>query len=148
MTDLVFRTEGNWDTTTLFEGGVEVLADRLYVELRAGRDDDGDPISGGLQDGADFTAYVAPSDNPDQPWDVFPGRLTFQCPDYEVILENTHPEGDPRYLRVWLNQEDISNRVIDVVFDINAPADVASAFVTVFKNHFFVRDEIITYTLL
>lgn len=148
MTDLVFRTEGDWDSTTLFEGGVEVHADRLYVELRAGRDDYGDPIGGGLRDGADFTAYVSPSENPGQPWDIFPGRLTLTFPESEVILENTHPECDLNYLHIWLNGEEVSNRIIDLVVDINAPEDSASAFITVFKNHLFTRDEVITNTLL
>ena len=148
MNDLVFRTGGDWDSTTLFESGNEVAADRLYVELRAGRNDNGDPMNGGVQDGSDFTAYVAPSDNPEQPWDVFPGRLMLVFPEYQVVLENTHPEGDLNYLHIWLNNDEITNKVVDLVVDINAPEDSASGFVTVFKGHFFVRDEIITYTVL
>lgn len=148
MTDLVFRTQGDWDSTTLFEGGVEVLADRMLIELRSGRDGNGDPINGGLRNGGEFTAYVAPSESPDQPWDIFPGRISMEFPDYQVILENTHPEGDLNYLKVWMNGEEIGNRVIDLVVDIDAPGDSASAFVTVFKNHLFVRDEIITHTIL
>jgi hypothetical protein len=50
--------------------------------------------------------------------------------------------------RIYLNGEDITERVIDVYIDINAHDDVVSAYVTVYKSRFFLRDEIITHTII
>ncbi len=149
MRETLFRTEGDWDSTTLHLNGMEIAADRLVVELRAGRDDfDDEPTSGGVRQGADLTAYVTPSDTPEEPQDLLPGRITCEFPGYTVILENTHPEVFADQTRVWLNGREITRAVVDVLRDINAPESDARAYVSEYKDRFLLRDELITHTIL
>ena len=148
MNDFVFRTGGDWDSTTLDNNGVEVLAAQMFVELQAGRDEFGEPIGGGVFDGANLTAIIRPEEDPEQPFDILPGRLTMECPGYTVILENVHPGMYLNQTRVWLNGDEVTNRVVDLYVDINAVDDVVTAWMTVYKSHWFRRDEVITYTIL
>ncbi|MDX1933736.1 MAG: hypothetical protein SFU56_14150 [Capsulimonadales bacterium] len=148
MNELIFRTGGSWETTTLFNRGMEVNTAQLFVDLRAGRDEWGDPIRGGIFEGADLTAIVRPAEDPYSPWDVLPGRLMMQFPGYELILENYHPAVYLDHTRVFMNGENITDRVIDLYVDINAVDDVVSAYVTVYKSHFFRRDEVITHNII
>jgi NAD-dependent oxidoreductase involved in siderophore biosynthesis len=148
MNDMVFQTGGDWDSTTLFNNGTEVQAAQLFVELHAGRDDFGDPTTGGIWDGADLTAIVRPQEDPDTPFDILPGRLTLQFPEGVVVLENYHPMVELTATRVLFNNDDVTNRVVDLYVDINAADDVVKAFLTVYKPHWIRRDEVITYTFL
>lgn len=146
--DLVFRTEGSWDTTTLFNNGYEVAAAQLYIELRAGRDDYGDEVAGGIWEGADLTALVRPADDPLAPFDIFPGRISLEFPGYRIVLENDHPEVDLRHLRIWFNGDDVTSRIVDLVVDINAVDDFVQAFATIYKSRFLLRDEVITHNII
>ena len=58
MNNMVFSTGGDWDTTTLQNNGVEVMAAQMFVELAAGRDDYGEPANGGVGLGGTITAIV------------------------------------------------------------------------------------------
>ena len=63
MRETIFRTGGDWDSTTLHVNGVELPADRLLVELRAGEEDDDhrvghEPIGGEKQDGAEVGRMI------------------------------------------------------------------------------------------
>jgi hypothetical protein len=148
MNELVFRTGGSWDTTTLFNNGYEVAAAQLFVELRAGRDEWGEPVDGGIFEGADLAALVRPADDPHNPWDVLPGRLTMEFPGYALVLENYHPAVYMDHTRIYMNGENITDRVIDLYVDVNAVDNVVSAYVTVYKNNWFRRDEVITHTIV
>ncbi len=148
MNDMVFHTQGDWDSTTLFNNGMEVAAAQLFVELRAGRDDFGNPMDGGIFEGADLSALVRPQEAPDDPFDVLPGRLTLEAPGHTIILENYHPHVELDQTRVWYNGEEVTERVVDLYVDINALDDVVQAFLTVYKPRWIRRDEVITYTLL
>lgn len=148
MNELVFRTEGSWETTTLFNRGMEVAAAQLFIELRAGRDEWGNPVSGGVFEGAELTALIRPAEDPLAPWDIFPGRLTLEFPGYQLIVENFHPTVYLENTQIFMNGENITARVIDFYVDINAVDDVVSAYVTVYKSHWFRRDEVITHTIV
>jgi hypothetical protein len=148
MNDLVFRTGGDWDSTTLFNNGYEVPAAQLFIELKAGRDEWNDPVSGGILEGADLTAYVRPQEDVNRPWDILPGRITLEFPGYHLILENYHPAVALENTRVVMNGDDITRQVIDLYVDLNAVDDVVSAYITVYKNHWFRRDEVITHTIV
>jgi hypothetical protein len=148
MNELVFRTGGSWDTTTLFNNGYEVAAAQLFIELHAGRDEWGEPVDGGIFEGADLAALIRPADDPMSPWDILPGRLTMEFPGYTLILENYHPAVYMENTRIYMNGENITDRVIDLYVDINAVDNVVSAYVTVYKNNWFRRDEVITHTIV
>ena len=148
MNDMIFRTGGSWDTTTLYNNGQEVATAQLYIELHAGRDYDGSPTDGGIANGADLTALVRPQDDPMAPWDIFPGRITLEFPNYSIALENTHPAVILEDTRLFLNGENVTDRLVDLVVDINAVDDVVSAYITLYKNHWFRRDEVITHTIV
>ncbi|WP_395089082.1 hypothetical protein [Armatimonas sp.] len=146
--EIIFSTGGDWDTTSLMSNGYAIEAAQLYIELRAGRDDWGDEVQGGIWEGADLTAMIRPAEDPLAPFDIFPGRISLEFPGYTIVLENQHPMGDMRHLRVWLNGEDITDRVVDVVVDINAVDSFVQAYVTVYKSRFLLRDEVITHTII
>lgn len=148
MNTLAFRTGGDWDSTTLFNNGFEVAAAQLYIELRAGRDDWGEPVQGGIFEGADLTAIIRPAEDPLAPWDILPGRITLDFPGYSLALENMHPEVYLPHTRIYFNGEDVTQRVVDLVVDINAVDNIVSAYITVYKSHFFRRDEVITHTII
>src|SRR5579871_6345680 len=88
MNNVVFRTLGDWDSTTLTNNNEEVLADELFVELHAGRDAYGDPDRGGVSDSGEMTAFVR-LQNDSQETPIFPGRLQITFPGHEVVIENT-----------------------------------------------------------
>lgn len=148
MNDMTFQTGGDWDNTTLYNNGVEVPAAQLFVELRAGRDEYDNPIKGGIYDGTDLTAIVRPQDDPDTMLDILPGKLTLVFPGHTVVVENYHPLAAPEATRVWYNNQDVTNRVVDVYIDINAQDDTVKAFVSVYKPHFISTDEVVTYTIV
>ena len=87
MNNLIFTTGGDWDSTTLYDDGQEVLATELFVELHAGRDMDGDPVAGGVTTGGEFEAFIRPQDNPERQVPIFPGRIKFLFPGHEVLVE-------------------------------------------------------------
>lgn len=148
MNDVLFRTGGDWDSTTLHNQGYEVPAAQMRVELRAGRDEWDEPTAGGIREGADLAAYIRPQDSPERPYDILPGRLTLEFPGYTVVLENSHPRVETEYTRVWLNGEEVTERIVDLYVDINAIDDVAEAWLSLYKTRWFRRDELTTYTLL
>jgi hypothetical protein len=146
--EFIFSTGGDWDTTSLTSGGYSIEAAQLYVELRAGRDDWGDEVEGGIWEGAELTALIRPAEDPMAPYDIFPGRITMEFPGYTIIMENQHPMVDMRHLRIWFNGEDITDRVVDIVVDINAVDSFVQAYASVYKSRFLLRDEVITYNIL
>jgi hypothetical protein len=148
MNDFIFRTGGDWDSTTLFNNGFEVPAAQLFIELSAGRDEYGDPVHGGIYEGADFTALIRPAEDPENPYDIMPGRISLEFPGYSVIIENYNPAMYLEATKIFLNGDNITDRIVDLYIDINAHDDVVSAYVTVYKTRFFVRDEIITYNIV
>ena len=134
---------------TLYNNGVEVpAAHSSSSNFAAGRDEDGDPISGGIFDGASLTAIIRPQENPDQPFDILPGRLTMECPGYTLVLENFHPGVYLNQTQVFLNNENVTSRVVDLYVDINSVDDIVTAWATIYKSHFFRSDELITHTIL
>lgn len=148
MNDLTFQTGGDWPSTTLYDNGTEVPAAQLFVDIQAGRDEWNNPVRGGILQGASLTAYVRPQDDPQSPIDVLPGRLSMQFPGHTLVLENFHPLVEPSATRVFYNNDDVTERVIDVYVDVNAADDVVKAFVTLYKPHWFGADEAVTHTII
>jgi hypothetical protein len=148
MTNLVFSTGGDWDSTTLYDGGSEVLAAQLFVQVQAGRDDFGQPCDGGVRAGGELTAIVRPQDDPDRPIGIFPGRLEMNFPGHTIVMENMHPAAAFEFTRVWYNGVEATDHVIEVYVDINAADDVVKAYLTLFRPHWIATDEVVTYNVL
>lgn len=148
MDDTFFQTGGDWDSTLLQIDGTEVAAAQLFIEIRAGRDEFGDPISGGIYDGTSLTALVRPQDEPMSPFDLLPGRIRMLFPGHEIVVENLHPGVEPQATRVAYNGDDVTNRLVDLYVDVNAVDDVVSAYITVYKPHWIRADEVVTYTIV
>jgi len=148
MNNMVFQTGGDWDSTTLFNNGAEVLAAQLFVELHAGRDPYGNPDRGGVFDGGDITAIVRPQEDPQQEIGIFPGRLELVFPGHSLIVENTHPGFDFQFTRVSYNGRDVTGNVMDLYVDVNAADNVVTAYITLYKAHWLGADEVATYTIV
>ena len=148
MNNVVFQTSGDWDTTTLTNNGLEVMAAQLFVELRAGRDGYGEPDRGGVFNGGELTATIRTQDQPDVPFGIFPGRIDLQFPGHTLQIENTHPVFAFEFTRVWYNGRDVTDKIMDLYVDVNAVDNIVQAYVTLYKAHWLGSDEVATYTII
>ena len=145
---MVFNTGGDWDSTTLQNNGVEVLAAQMLVQLTAGRDDYGEPTTGGIGAGGEITAVVRPQDNPGAEIGIFPGRLEMTFPGHSIVIENTHPAFAFEFTRVHHNGADVTHQIMDVYVDIDAINNNVKAYLTVYKHHFLAASEVATYNII
>ena len=148
MNNMVFRTQGDWDTTTLENNGAELQADRLFVEMITGRDDYGEPNTGGIGRGGEITAIVVPMDSGGQEMGIFPGRLEIDVPGHNLVLQNTHPAFVFETTQVWYNGREVGDTLLDIHIEVDAVANNVSGYISLFKNHWFGADEVMTFTLL
>jgi hypothetical protein len=140
MNNVVFRTGGDWDSTTLHNNGQEVNAAQMFVELHAGER--------GIAEGGQITAIVRPQDNPQQEFGLFPGRLEMDFPRHNVVIENMHPGFAFEFTRVWFDGQDVTNHIMEIYVDINAVDNIVNAHLTLYRAHWFSSDEVATYNLL
>ncbi len=148
MNDVVFKTGGDWDSTTLYNNGQEVPANLLFVEASCGRNEFGDPDAGGVSLGGEITAYITTQAAPDQQMPIFPGRLVIRVPNHEVVVENKHPQFVFEVTQVWLDQQDVTNNLLDIHLEVDAANNNVNGYITLFRSHFFSADEVATVTLL
>lgn len=148
MNSMVFSTGGDWDTTTLFNNGEEVMAAQLFVELHAGRDDYGNPAGGGVACGGEMTAIVRPQDDPQSEIGIFPGRIEIIAPGHSLIIENNHPAFVFEMTNCWYNGVDVTRNLMDLLVDVDSITNQVKAYITLFKPHWISADEVATYTIL
>jgi len=148
MNDVVFKTGGDWDSTTLMNNGQEVPANRLFVEATAGRNDFGEADSGGVSLGGEMTGYIETQADPGNQLPIFPGRLVIRVPSHEVVVENQHPQFLFEVTQVWLDQQNVTNNLLDLHVEIDAVNNNVSGYITLYRSHFFSSDEVATITLL
>ena len=143
----IFTTNGDWDSTTLYNNGEEFMADELEVQLQAGRDGYGGLTSGGLNQGGDMTAYVVPQGT-NQQYGIFPGRLDLEFPTHKVSIVNDNPQFAIEFTQITLDGTDITNHITDLQVTIDAVNNNVQAFLTMYKPHFLSADEVATVTLI
>ena len=148
MNYFIFNTGGDWDSTGLYLNGDEFPSDRLYLKFETGRDYDGNPRKGGVQNGGDAYCYVLPQKSGDGEYAVFPGRIDLEFPTHKVTIENQSPNFAIELTRVTLDGKEITDELLDIEIDVNAIENNVSAYLRLFKPKLFGADEIATYTLL
>jgi hypothetical protein len=148
MNNVVFQTSGDWDNTTLANNGQEVMAAQLFVDLKAGRDEFGDPVRGGVFDGGEMTAIIRAQADPEVPIGIFPGRLEMEFPGHSVQVENTHPTFAFEFTHIWYNGRDVTDKIVDLYVDINAVDNVVQAYITLYKAHWLGSDEVATFNII
>ncbi len=148
MNNVEFRTGGDWDTTTLFNNGEEVLATQLFVELHCGRDQWGNPADGGVGNGGELTAIVRLQEDPNREVGIFPGRLEMIFPRHNLTMENTHPGFAFEFTRIWYNGHDVTDDVVDLMVNIDAVNNQVQAYITVYRSHWIAQDEVATYNII
>jgi hypothetical protein len=148
MNQMQFSTGGSWDTTSLHNNGQEMAAAQLYVELHAGRDEDGEPRPGGVALGGEMTAFVRPQDDVHDELPIFPGRLELRFPHHEIAIENRHPDFDFPHTRVWHNGKEVTGNVVEVRVNVDAIENEVTAHITVYKRHWLASDEVATYNIV
>lgn len=148
MEDIVFSTGGDWDSTSLYNRGQEILAAQLCVDLTAGRDDFGEIARGGISAGGEITAFIRTQAEPDLQMPIFPGKLTLKFPKHVLEIENTYPQFLFEGTRVGFDHEDVSNQVTEIKVNIDAENNIVQAYLTLFKPHMLAADEVATYTLI
>lgn len=148
MRYFIFNTGGDWDSTTLFLNGEEYPASRLFIQLESGRNGYGQPAKGGVQVGGQMEALVVPQDPSMNEQAIFPGRIDLEFPMHKVTIENDTPNFVVEMTRITLDGKDISDQITDLVINIDAPSNEASAYLTIFRPHLFGADEMATCNLL
>jgi hypothetical protein len=148
MTYFIFNTGGDWDSTTLFLNGQEFQASRLYLQLTTGRNDYGEPCRGGLRNGGDMTAYVMPQDDSQGEYAIFPGRIDLEFPMHKLTVENASPQFAIEFTRVMMDNEDITDRIVDLQVDIDAVANNATAYLSLYRPHLLGADEVASFNLI
>jgi hypothetical protein len=144
----IFSTSGDWDGTTLYNNGDEYVADRLYIDLKAGRDDYGNYMRGGLVNGnGEATALVVPQGT-SQEVGIFPGKIDLEFPMHKVTLTNDTPQFAIEFTRIVLDSVDVTDQVVDFVTDIDAVNNNVQAYIMLYKPHFLSADEVATMNLL
>lgn len=143
----MFSTDGTWDGTTLYNNGEEYVADRLYLDLKAARDYDGDFVKGGVVKGGQMTASVVPQGS-GQECGVFPGKIELQFPMHKVVIQNDTPNFAIEFTRILLDGADVTDNVVDFVTDIDSINNNVQAYVMLYKPHFIAADEVATINLL
>lgn len=148
MNYFIFNTGGDWDSTSLYLNGEEFPANRLYLRFETGRDYDGEPRKGGVQNGGQATAFALPQQSGAGEWALFPGKIDLEFPTRRVTITNDSPNFAIEMTRVWLDGQDVSNELLDLEIDIDAIENRVTAYLTLYKPHFFGADEVATYTLI
>jgi hypothetical protein len=147
MNYFIFNTGGDWDTTTLYNNGQEFQADKLFIQLNTARDFDGSPTRGGLRNGGNMSAYVLPMGQSDE-FAIFPGKIDIEVPTHKITIENTSPMFAIEFTRVWLDNAEVTDQVVDIEVIVDAIQNQVSGYITVYKPHFLGADEVATYNLL
>lgn len=149
MKNVVFKTGGDWDSTTLFVNGTEYPAAQLRVELHAGREDQYDaPGRGGVYAGGEIIAYIRPQDSPNIEEGLFPGHVELYFPGHTIVIENLHPQFVFEATNINYNNRDVSNHVVDLFVNIDAVSNEVQAYITLYKAHWLSADEVATYSIL
>lgn len=148
MNYFIFSTGGDWDSTSLYLNGEEFQSQKLMIQFETGRDYDGDPRRGGVENGGQATAFVLPQQGGAGEWAIFPGKIDLEFPTHRVTIENNSPTFAIELTKVRLDSEDVSHQLLDLVVEIDAIENRASAYLTLFKPRLLGADEIATYTLI
>ncbi len=143
----IFSTGGDWDSTNLYNNGNEYMADRLYLDLKAGRDEWGNFTRGGISNGGDMTALVVPQGS-GQEMGVFPGKIDLEFPAHRITVQNDTPQFAIEFTRILLDGVDVTDNVVDFVTDIDAINNNVQAYIMMYKPHFLSADEVMTINLL
>jgi len=125
-----------------------VLANQLFMDLQTAGDDYGNPNVGGVSQGGEITAYVVTQDAPNDQTPIFPGRFVIRVPNHELVVENTSPQFLFETTQIWLDQQDVSGKVLQVHLDVDAVNNNVQGYITLYKPHLLAADEIATITLL
>jgi hypothetical protein len=148
MTYFIFNTGGDWDSTTLFLNGQEFAANRLFIELSTGRDGYGQPCRGGIGNGGDMSAYVLPQDDSQGQFPIFPGKIDLEFPLHKLSIENISPQFAIEFTRIVMDNEDITDKIVDLQIDIDAPEDRATAYLSLYRPHLLGADEVASFNLI
>jgi len=142
MNNLVFTTEGTWETTTLFNNGEEVLATRLFVSLRRARN-----WLGGDR-GGELTAYVCTQDYPDDEIGMFPGAFEVNVPRHKLNIVNRDPHFAFENTQVYYQEIEVTMQMAELYLEIDADQNIVQCYISLFQGHGIGSGNAETFTLL
>lgn len=145
MNNILFSTQGSFETTDLSNNGEPIEATELFFQLIAGRDEFGSPIYGGLSCGAACTSYIRfPQISSVLP--LFPGSVEFHSPGYQIRVENALGV-DPAYMMVWVNGICVNDRIMDLTINVNADTGALEGYLCLYEDNWILPDEIVQTAL-
>ena len=142
MNSLVFATQGTWDTTTLFNNGEEVFANRLFVSLLRKRGWIGN------DQGGELTATVVLQDDPDEEVGIFPGSLEIQIPRNTVLIVNRDPHFAFESTQVYYQEIEVTMSVAEFYLEIDSDQNIVQCYISLFQGHGIGSGAAETFTLL
>ena len=146
----LYQTRNNqWDETRLLDmnrpgDDKQVDAGRLYVHLKCD--------TKGIEGGGDLQLYICPESDPNTGVGIIPGRLEIdivhgEFGDSNVVIENNNAAGDFDDTRVWYNEIEVTDQIVEVAYDVNPAEDYITGYIRLFKGKLLGRDEVSTFTL-
>lgn len=142
LNNVVFATQGDWDSTTLTNNGEEVLANRLFVQFQQQID-----RRGARGEGA-FTAIINTQDDPDVDNGIFPGTLTIAIPQNGVVIENTDPHFAFEATTVRFQDIDVTASLSEFYLEIDGPQNIVQCYITLWQGPLSGDKPFETLTLL
>lgn len=94
-----------------------------------------------------MTAYATSLDE-GQEVAIFPGKIDLEFPTHKVSIENATPQFAIEMTRVWIDEQDVSHEVSEILINIDSERNEVEAYIVLFKPRLFGADEVATYALL
>lgn len=142
LNNVVFTTQGDWDSTTLTNNGEEVPADRLFVHFMQQIDRRGNRGEG------DFTAYINTQESPDEDAGIFPGTLTIEVPNHAITISNTDPHFAFEETRITYQDIDVTESVSEFHLEVDSPKNVVQGYITLWQGPIATDKPYETFTIL
>lgn len=140
--NVVFTTQGDWDTTTLTNNNEEVLANRLFVHFQQQIDRKGNRGEG------EFTAIIRTQDNPDEDAGVFPGTLTVNVPNHVIVIHNTDPHFEFEQTRIEYQEIDVTESLSEFHLEIDSVENIVQGYITLWQGPIATNEPYETFTIL
>lgn len=140
--DVIFATQGDWDSTTLANNGVDVAANRLFVHFQQTIDQKG------FRSGGELSASIVTQADPNEEAGIFPGTLTIDVPNHKIVIENKDPHFGFAATKVVYQDIEVTEYLVEFHLEVDAAANVVQAYITLFQGADATDNPVQTFNVL